>query len=416
MEEQAELETKEEKPKRHILSSVITFVLVAIFAIGAFVFIWYACDDYSDFDDFSSEAYIECLEDGAEPQSVAVYSPSSGNYSGERCYIVGANAKTGEAVLYISGDTSGYIGRVPLTFCGEPFCGETLIATNGYSVWVASGDTVYVTASSSRSNCNNLIATAASNTEVTKALNGEIEVEEGEEVEEVEIGEIESYDLTNSFCVYMDIGFISAYGTTRLYIGENSSKSFKKSGHAAKTPSGDKNTAFVYEYTTDTSDKTYGLSYITGYDEDGNEKTVPSIYRVYSVTGNVNGWARTTDGALVLSQGATLSSSHILVYDWDAVSSSSNRTYYKNLEGFSNYRYEGLYRDSTADYTVNNLYVYYVDSSKLTEDLTVPPLVAGISAEASSDNVHILFESGYGSNRTLARRVEKSIYGFTPTV
>ncbi len=431
--------------EHHKLITVLTVILTVILAAVIFLVIWYWGDSYPDFKDMDEAAAIPGLDEGATPQGMDVYKPTSGTYSGENMMLVAANMKDGSARIYVTGETSGYIGYVPVTVLGVAFTGEISgIATNGRSIWMASGSTVYSMAgSSSGAAANDIITKAAANGEAlygtrddgTDTDDNDDDDGNGDDrdiVDDVEIiaragsgnvayaddadasgsYELQSFDFTGSFDANCTVGFLSMYSTTKLYVGENSASGADDT-HKVTTTNGDENLAFVYEYNTSTSSTSAvnGLTALTdGYDADGNSFYVPKIQAVYSIPGNIAGFARTsTSTQLVLCENNGYVSSSLLCYKWSSVTSSSS-TYVKTVG--SNFTYNGLYKESKVKYT-DNPKVYFAESSKLNTEYKIPALAGNIALGSDYESVYVLFRSAVSPYSMLARQQVKDIYTFT---
>lgn len=404
------------KNKRAKLTT-FTVIFTVIVALAVFLLIWYWGDTYPDFEDFEESVRIPGLDEGAVPQGLANYNSSYTitNDDGESVtgkqnyYFISAYMKEGPSRIYVTGDVTGYVGYVTMISDGEDFYGHCGgIATDGTTLWIASDGMVYVAKRSNSSYTN--IATEI----IAKAkLNATSSDDE-------ESDTVNSIEFTESFKANCGADFCFYYGgssTKRLYVGEFYRKGNYETDekHHVTTPAGDGNTAFVYEYSVTTgSNYEYGLMTLTSSDGAKSEATekVPKIQNIYSIPEQIQGLARTESGALVLSQSYGASPSHLYYYDWSAVSATSNRKNYTDLVG-KNFYYEGIKTASGADFYVNNLYVYFVDSSSLVKDYTLPSMSEGLCV-TDDVNVNVLFESGCYKYRAVVRQVENSIYYFTP--
>lgn len=402
------------KKKLFISLMAVFTVLVAVFI---FVLIWFWGDTYEDFEDFKAEIEIPDLKSGATPQGLASYNflvpDENGDFlsTTERqdYFFISAYFKKQPSRIYVVGKDTGYIGYVTLKnknggyYTGH--CGG--VAINDRALWVASGrkeagkgDVLVYRAEDNA----NVVSTV-----ITKAMNN---------------GEIQ---FTSSFAANCNASFLFYYRADpkatslswadRLYVGEfyRAGKYETDKNHRVTTPAGDKNTAFVYEYEIDTSGGgDYGLKTLSDLSAD---KTVPEIQAIYSVTDEIQGFALTSDGKLVLSQSYGLKNSHLYYHDWNKVADNSNRRLYSSSSvAGKNFGYEGVTRSSGVPYTTSNLYVYFVDSSNLVRDYSVPSMSEGlcVTYENGAERVCVLFESGASKYKAFVRQILKEVYSFVP--
>lgn len=397
------------KHKKLLITATALFTVIV--ALAVFLLIWFWGDSYPDFADFTESVEIPGLNEGAAPQGLANYSTTysytdknGNNKTGtQQYYFISAYMKEGATRIYVTGDKTGYVGYVTITDeNGEPFYGHAGgIATNGSTLWVTSDGIVYVAKRSDTAYTNiarEIIEKAQKNSELSN---------NGTDGDEFAIQFTASFNANcgADFCFFYDTD-----ATDKLYVGEFYRKGNYETAqtHRLTTPEGDQNTAFVYEYNVNVSSTNkYGLTVLSDT-KLSEENKVPKIQYIYSITGLIQGLARTTDGALVLSQSYGLSPSHILYYDWDKVTSSSST--YKTVAG-SNFNYEGIKTTTGAQYTANPT-LRYVDSSSLIRDYTLPSMSEGLCVNGSS--VYVLFESGCYKYNIAVRQITTNIYYFTP--
>ena len=312
------------KHKKLFITATVIFTVIVFLSI--FITIWFWGDKYKNFNDFRMEFEIPGLDEGACPQGM-------GNFKGEydvkdengnpvldengkqktayqEYFFISAYMKEGASRIYVMGDDTGYVGFVSLKNTdGSDYTGHAGgVATNGYTLWVVSDDTVFVakTGSSAKDNIAYDLIKAAEN-------NGEIKFTASF-----------AANCNASFCYfYNDDGDASnsSYYNDRLYVGE-----FYRDGnyptaqkHHVTTNNGDKNTAFVYEYRISTlSTNKYGLETLSSSDSVPEKSRVPKIQNIFSITDEIQGFARTKTG-LTLSQSYGLKNSNILYYEWSEI-------------------------------------------------------------------------------------------------
>ena len=426
------------KHKKLLIALMTVFtVLVALFI---FIMLWFWADRYPDFSDFNAEAEIPDLKKGATPQGLASYKFYVPDENGEFTdttkkqdyFFVSAYFKKQASRIYVIGRETGYIGYVTLKgldgtsdFTGH--CGG--VAINDQTLWVASGSSeagkgnVYVYKEDGYTNVVSSIISKARE-------NGEIA-------------------FKNKFAANCNASFLYYYRANpdgnsasyqdRLYLGE-----FYRSGnyetdknHYITTPAGNKNKAFVYEFNVSTdSGNIYGLERLTDSKLSDDNK-VPKIQKIFSVTDEIQGFARTTDGKLVLSQSYGLKNSHLYYHDWSKIVSDDNKqtttiggkdylnwyNYASDSAAGENFAYEGVKSNSGAQYTVSDLKVYFIDSKNtskpnktLIRDYSIPSMSEGLCVikENGTERVCVLFESGAKKYKTFVRQITDEIYSFVP--
>lgn len=124
-----------------------------------------------------------------------------------------------------------------------------------------------------------------------------------------------------------------------------------------KKSGGDKNKAFAYEYNVNASnytDNAFGLYTISSSDaseyKTKSGQGMPQIQKIFSLPDEVQGFARTTNGRLVLSISYGLKNSKLCYYDWDTLANTDYKTtpsklYSELNEDKKNYEYEDFYRE-----------------------------------------------------------------------
>ena len=340
MEQQTEpAGTPPAKKKHKKLIVTIAVILCVIITLGVFLMVWYWGDSYPDFEDnFRQEFAIPGLDDGFIPQGMGSYEDDGDTYffisgymndgSYSRIYVV----KNGDAVGYVtiamddSDDEAKY-------YDGHA-CG---VATNGSKLWLVGESTVYVMEYS------DVIGEAENNGSVTLTTTVDA-------------------NCAADFCYY---------DGTYLYVGE-----FYRAGnyetdesHHITTSAGDENTAIIIRYSVSGSSLSFS--------------------RVYSITGLVQGMAIfEVDGEsrIALSTSYGLSNSHILIYDFDSLSTGT----------------------ATIDGTSRT--VYYIDSSVLLEDYEIPSMSEGMCTVGN--RVYVLFESAGDKYKLFVRERLSNVYSF----
>lgn len=419
--------------KHKRLFITLTVIISVLLALSIFITIWFWGDkynggpDFDGFNDFRKDVEIPGLADGACPQGIANF---TGTYvvkdeggkpltdengkevtSTQEYFFISAYFDNAPSRLYVTGDKTGYVGYVTLKNTDgtdyKGHCGG--VATNGFTIWVVSEGTVYVARGGNTAKDNiayDVIKAAESNGELkftaTFAANNNA-----------------------SFCYfYNDDGDATntSYYSDRLYIGE-----FYRDGnyptaerHHVTTKNGQKNTAFVNEYRIAvTSSNPYGLE-LLGEDETSKDTRVPRIQAVYSVTDEIQGFARTKSG-LVLSQSYGLKNSNLYYHDWTKVTQSANRTRYSDLKyinedgdekSYGGFEYADAKFPSGAPYKDASVYVYFVDNESKLNRYSIPSMSEGLCVK--NERVYVLFESGAKKYRAFVRQKLENVYSFIP--
>ncbi|MCD8295256.1 MAG: hypothetical protein LUE27_08455 [Clostridia bacterium] len=467
--EQQPVQEQPVKKEHHALIATLTAVLSVVLAVIIFLVMWYWADTYPDMDDFKQSVSIPGLDEGATPAGIEVFSPTTGTYSGTEYCFIAANMKDGSSRIYVTTSAGEYCGYVTLSLDGEPFEeGINGIALDNYTMWVASGTTIYVDHSSTNNSViNDIITKALENEEhlnpsAAEESDGEDGVEEpnadytdevatvadeptasdvvedidgvivdGEDVEaedgtedgqssddeDEEEYEFQSVEFTGSFDANCNADFIFFYygsSNNYLYIGET--RASNDSTRKAVTANGDTNYGLLYEYQENNS-ATYGLYNLSNsYDKDGNSVTVPKINRIFSIPANITGMARTdygTTNEIALVQDNGYVSSTLSVYDFSSsgVTKSSGRSTYASLFG-SNFSYAGVYQTAGTSFT-DSLYVYPVDSASLDYTYTIPALANDLAHSNNTygnDSIYVLFRSAASGSKALVRQATKNVY------
>lgn len=417
----------------------LTAILTVFLALAIFLVIWFWGDSYKStakydgFETFRAEAAIPGLKDGACPQGIASYTTTYNvDQNGESIektqlyFFISAYFDNAPSRLYVVGKNTGLVGYVTMkTPEGEVYdghCGG--VATNGYTFWMVSGKTVYCAKKDGSSTATDNIAR-----DIIKLA---------EENGVLEFTASFHANLNASFCYFYDAdgSTASQASADRLYVGE-----FYRPGnyetderHHVTTKQGYENRAFVYEYNISTSSSNkYGLTLISS-ENVAEENYVPRVQNVYSITNEIQGFARTMSGGLILSQSYGLKNSHILYYDWAKITHSDNRQLYKNLEyvvkdkdgnvvknedgtdkkqAYGGFSYEGVLTKSGAPYKdTGSIYIYYADKASILNDYSIPSMSEGLCV--SNDRVYVLFESGAKKYKMFVRQFLNDIYSFIP--
>lgn len=320
--------------KRYVTALVVVaFVLVAL---GALLMIWYLGDSYPDFEKrFRQESQIPGLDEGLTPQGACSY--------GGNTFVSGYFSDGSPSRIYMTAN-DGDVGFVTVKLAdGSAYAGHASgIATNGSKFWLVSESTVYV----------------LSYTDVISAA--------AEEGGEVEVKTSWDANCNASFCYYRSNYF---------YVGEfyRPGNYETEQSHRLTTPAGDKNNALILQYNAN--------------------MTTPSIYRAYSITGEIQGMAMNSEGdRIVLSQSYAVKNSHLLVYSF-----SSTGTEYGNLK-------------LTVGGKEQSVRVYYLDSANLVADYEIPAMSEGLYSDG--DKIYVLFESACKKYRLFVRERLQHIYSF----
>lgn len=412
--------------KHKKLFTALSVILSVLVALIIFLMIWFWGDKYNGgrnsegFSDFRAEIPISGLKDGACPQGIttykANYTVTETDENGEEkevkksqdYFFISAYLKNQPSRIYVVGADTGEVGYVSLkNKDGSDYTGHCGgIATNGVTLWVSSDNTVFVAKAGTSSTDNiayDIIEAAAEN------------------------GEIQFTTSFNANCNASFLYYYQSPNTTsatsssnKLYVGE-----FYRAGnyetnekHRLTTKNGDYNTAFAYEYTVST-DENFGLTPADAYDADKNQ--VPKIQKIFSITGEIQGFARTANG-IVLSQSYGLKNSHIYYYkfDWSTVRNNDYKKYSeiekddadKNKPYAEGFKYDGVTRTSGAPYYDKDVYVYYIDSAAMINDYSIPSMSEGLCT--IGDRVYVLFESGATKYKYFVRQSLKNVYSFIP--
>ena len=440
------------KSKKLFITGIVIFSAVVVLA--TFLLLWYWGDTYPQFDGtFNAEFGIPGLADGATPQGITNWktdafkvetegedgNKTSVDYEGDEYFFISSYLKGGPSRIYVTGKTTGYVGYVTVKNAdGEGYynghCGG--IATNGYFLWICSneGDEGYVYCA--------------------KTTDKSFDYKIGREIvaKAHENGEIQFTSKFNangkaSFLYYYRDGrYNQSYNELqgdKLYVGEfeRGRKYQTDDTHKGETPAGDYNTAFVYEYSVNTSTNMTNESNLTGLNcvysdrlDPAYSNRVPQVQNIYSIPAEIQGFARihgtkqvtnsngetTTElnDKLVLSQSYGLKNSNLYFYDWSVISKNSNYKTYRNFNKDEKYfEYRGVTTKSNAPATENNLNlsslrVYFIDGGSMLNKYSVPSMSEGLCV--SGDRVYVLFESGARQYKLFVRRVLKEVYSFVP--
>lgn len=436
--------------KHKKLFITFTAVFSVILMIAVFLVIWFWGDSYKSgakfdgFEDFRAEAEIPGLKDGACPQGLGTYRASyalkdeNGNpvldaagkekTDKQDYFFISAYFDDAPSRIYVVGKKTGYVGYVTLkNEDGSYHTGHVGgVATNGYTLWVVSGKNVYVAKEKNSTGLKNVATKIIEDA----AKNGELQFTSSFNA-----------NLNAAFCYYYDYdGDPSNVSTSydKLYVGEfYRKKNYKTDAkHHIKTPNGEMNRAFVYEYNISTaSSNKYGLTTLSA-ENLPEENKVPRVQNIYSITDEIQGFARlrgaeADKGGLVLSQSYGLKNSHLLYYGWEDLKNADNRKSYKDLivsdeNGepilnedeqqitYGGFVYEGITTKSGAQYkdTSSSLYVYFVDGKSKRNDYSIPAMSEGLCV--IDDRVCVLFESGAKKYRRFVRQILDEIYSFIP--
>ena len=377
------------KHKKLFITATVIFTVIVFLSI--FITIWFWGDKYKNFNDFRMEFEIPGLDEGACPQGM-------GNFKGE--YDV--KDENGNPVLDENGKQK--------TAYQEYFFISAYMKEGASRIYVMGDDTVFVakTGSSAKDNIAYDLIKAAEN-------NGEIKFTASF-----------AANCNASFCYfYNDDGDASnsSYYNDRLYVGE-----FYRDGnyptaqkHHVTTNNGDKNTAFVYEYRISTlSTNKYGLETLSSSDSVPEKSRVPKIQNIFSITDEIQGFARTKTG-LTLSQSYGLKNSNILYYEWSEILKTANSKYYKdfkytdadgNEKSYGGFEYADAPLNSGANYRDTDLRVYFVDNAVKRNSYSIPSMSEGLCVKG--DRVYVLFESAAYKYRPFVRQVLKNVYSIVP--
>lgn len=415
----------------------ITLIALFSFAVclGTFLIIWFWGDQYDDFKDFVEAAPVPGLDEGAVPQGLCNYTTHIYDETGakkdelQEYYFISAYMKKGPSRIYVTGSKTGYVGYVTLQnpdgsdftgHCGGIATSSCMDYTSG-TLWIASEGKVYCAKKNSDSYTN-----------VAEELIGRAGLyaspdENGQPQNVIKFKSSFEANCNADFCFYFDYdGDPTTYSSAsdKLYVGEfyRPKSSETDARHRVTTKNGSENKAFVYEYTIDGSNLTYGLRTISA-DNVSGEMRVPKIQYVYSIPEKIQGFARipdessksSTKGKLVLSQSWGLSNSTLYYFDWEKIRTNNSASYgslVKNPDGSAaGLEYKGVFTQNGAKYYENPT-VYFVDESSLEREYSIPSMSEGLCA--NGNKVFVLFESASYKYRTFVRQQLDNLYYFIP--
>ena len=429
--------------RKKLFISLVSVLSVVVF-LGMFLLVWFVGAIYPDFKNFKKEFAIPGLDEGAVPQGMGTYTSSyeitdeSGtttSHTQQYFFISAYMADGSPSRLYVVGAETGYVGYVTMkNLDGSDFYGHCGgVATNGYTLWVTGESNVYVAkASEAYSKANKNVTREI----VDKAARIKLGSTDSDEDYDFSVKFTASFkaNCNASFCYYYDDPKYSSVTYDRLYIGEFYRKGNYETdaSHRIKTPSGYKNTAFMYEYNvTSSSSNDYGLTTISQDTGLTDKDLVPKIQKVFSLPEKIQGVAfsgkstySASDGMLILSESYGLANSHLLCFDYKEIANSSEK--YSTVAG-TNFTYEGVTRkigSNEIPYTDSSLYLYYVDKNDrdmFVNDYSIPCMSEGmcVITPTSSSNppvhrVFVLFESAGKKYNRFVRTQLKNVYSFTP--
>ncbi len=422
----------------------LTAVAAAFVFFGIFLLIWYVGDHYNDFRRFKQEFAIEGLDDGAVPQGLGSFyakyqydTDDKGNpLTKEQHYFLTSAYMTdgSPSRIYVNGSDTGYVGYVTmLNLDGTPHYGHVGgIATNAANLWVTYGDSILVAKASEEYKNENILLEIIDKAAKNNSGNND--------------GETLSIQFTSSFNANCNAAYLyyfhdPRYTTTsydRLYVGEFYRKGNYETekSHHLKTPSGYKNTSFMYEYRVDTNTSNkYGLQLIDTENKDKNlSENVPKIQKIYSLPEKIQGLAFSkrsgygaSDGIMVLSQSYGLSNSHLLCFDWAKINAKSTKYTSLSEDGVS-FEYKEVYLingTQKTPYSDKNLLVYYADKADknmFLKDYSIPSMSEGMcnitlkgTSNPTQTRIYVLFESGSKKYNFFTRESIKHVYSFIPS-
>lgn len=468
---------------KKILIAVAAVFSVAVL-IAVFLVIWFWGDRYGDFREMRKEFDIPDLKSGGSPQGLANYyngeyevevpildgennpvlnDDGTPKYTAEKrkqnyffisSYMPLAKGEKQASRVYVTGQDTGYIGYVTLKNPdGTPHTGHVGgIAVNRDYLWISSqleekDENGKITETGA--------VFVAKQSDSKKTLIKEI-IEKAADCGNPETDN--SVTFTSYFNAQGNASFLYYYDddagasdspsyADRLYVGEFYRKGDKygtADTHKITTPEvtdkdtgkvtgGDKNTAFAYEYNVNAStysDNPLGLYTVSA---DGFKTksgyAVPEIKRIFSLPDEVQGFARTTNGKLVLSVSYGLKNSKLYYYDWNKLSNTDYQTtpskLYTDKEiAGKNFEYEDFYKEynvgdgviKTVPYSVSTLRVYFADSTTLLRTYDVPCMSEGLCVmkERGEERVYVLFESGAKQYSSFVRQILTDVYSFIP--
>ena len=433
--------------KHKKLFVTLTALCAVLVFLGTFLLIWFVGDGYPDFKDFRQEFAIEGLDDGAVPQGITAF---YGTYQdgvdqntgrpinkNQQYFLTSAYMDDGSpSRIYVRGTVTGYIGYVTmLNPEGQPVTSHVGgIATNAAKLWLTDGDTILVAKTSNSNEYDNVLKEIVAKA----ALNSELA--EGEELHTIQFKTSFKANCNAAYLYYYHDPRYSTTSYDRLYVGEFYRKGNYETpaSHRLVTPSGYKNTSFMYEYRVDSSSSNdYGLYLIDSNNTGKNiSKNVPKVQKIYSLPEMIQGVAfsgretyGTTSGMMVLSQSYGLTNSHLLCFDWSKVNAKSDK--YTNVSGGVSFEYDGVYTVSSSGasqtpYTDNGLLVYYVDkadSVMFVADYSIPSMSEGMcnitlsgQSNPTQKRIYVLFESASKKYGKFTRENIKNVYSFVPNI
>ena len=472
------------KNKKLLISLTAVFSVFVVIAV--FLMIWFWGDRYGDFRYLKNEFAIPDLKSGGSPQGLANYyngeyevktevtaadgtvtekiEKKNQNFFFISSYMPKINGKKQASRVYVVGQETGYIGFVTLkNMDGTPHTGHVGgIAINHDYMWISSQleekdengkitetGTVFV-AKASGIKPEGSSASIPFISEIIKKAQSS-----NEPNADNSITFSSSFNAQGnaSFLYYYDADMgasQSASYADRLYVGEFYRKGDKYGTldtHKITTPEskhvitekksgGDKNTAFAYEYNVNAStysENPFGLYTISSTDAENygtkSGQPMPQIQKIFSLPSEVQGFARTTNGKLVLSVSYGLKNSKLYYYDWDKLADTNYNTTPSKLYNElvtdengqkKNYEYEDFYREygngKTLPYQASSLRVYFVDSTSLLRTYDIPCMSEGLCVmkERGEERVYVLFESGARQYRKFVRQILTDVYSFIP--
>ena len=357
--------------KHRKLFITFTAIFTALVAIAIFLLVWFCGDSYPDFDEFRPSVAIPGLKDGAVPQGIA-------SYNGDYSYTEGEEEKTAKQDYYF---ISSYMKKGPSRL---------------YVTGSKTDDTVFVFKTDKESGYTN-----AADEIIDKS-----QKPEGENF--ITFTTSFAANCNASFCFYYDA---PQSVLDKLYVGEfyrEKNYPTAESHHVTTKISQTENRAFVYEYsvTTSSSNK-YGLEMISSSENLSEDSRVPEIKYIYSVTDEIQGFAR-TEKSLVLSRSWGLKNSTLYYHDWDKIHPSTGSS---NFSGKVSLVYDGIKTKNGNSY-VKEITTYYVDESSLIREYSIPSMAEGLCV--ADNKVQVLFESASYKYNKFVRCQLKDVYAFTP--
>lgn len=352
-----------------LISVCSVFVVLAVF-----LFSWFCCDYYGDFKGFKKEIAIPGLKDGAVPQGIGNYADKYEETSGESavtgtqqyyfisCYMLDGSPSR----VYVVGEKTGELGYFTIKYPDGTLCTGHCggVATDGQFLWVANDGEI-----------------------ICIKYSGILEKAKAKE----------SVDVNATFDANCNASFCSFDGTY-FYAGEFYRKGNYETNelHHFTTPTdgegkgGAQHKAVCYRYRVRSTTE-YGLITTTV-----NGKSVPAIYKAFSLPEKIQGIAF-TDDAIVLSQSWGLSNSRILVYDKATATRTGNY-------GSSLFKAEDGQRCD----------LYYLDNRFLSAEYSIPCMSEGLCN--IKNRVFVLFESAGKKYKTFVREQLPNVYSFRPTI